>query len=60
MQTEKGWKTGKETANALRIGINQCYRAIERGEIRGIRIGNSIRVPDSELDRLQYGENSAA
>jgi excisionase family DNA binding protein len=59
MRTEKGWKTVKETAKLLRIGINQCYRAIERGEIRGIRIGGSIRVPDSELDRLQFGEKAA-
>jgi excisionase family DNA binding protein len=59
MRTQKGWKTVRETAKILRLGINQTYKAVAKGDIRAVRIGNSWRIPDAELDRLQYGETAA-
>jgi DNA binding domain, excisionase family len=41
--------TVAETARLLRIGVNECYKAIERGEIPGIKIGRTVRVPRAAL-----------
>jgi excisionase family DNA binding protein len=40
----------EEAAALLRIGRNQMYQAIARGEVRGVkRIGKTIRVRRSAL-----------
>ena len=44
--------TVTETARLLRIGRNETYAAIERGEIPAIRIGRRILVPRAQLERL--------
>jgi len=44
--------TVEEAANRLRIGRNQAYEAVRRGEIPSIRIGNSYRIPKAAIDRL--------
>ena len=36
--------TVKEVAAILRVGRNQLYQAVTRGEIRAIRIGRTIRI----------------
>jgi excisionase family DNA binding protein len=41
--------TVKEVAAILRIGRNQLYQAIARGELRTIRIGRTIRIPKTAL-----------
>jgi excisionase family DNA binding protein len=53
---KRGFKTVQETAKILKLGIHPVYRAIKKGEIRAIRVGGAIRVPDAELDRLQRGD----
>jgi excisionase family DNA binding protein len=41
--------TARETAAILRIGRNQLYQAIARGQLDAIRIGRSIRIPKQAL-----------
>ena len=41
--------TVKEVAAILRVGRNQLYQAIARGELRAVRIGRTIRIPKTAL-----------
>jgi excisionase family DNA binding protein len=41
--------TAREAAAILRIGRNQLYQAVGRGELRSVRIGRSIRIPKQAL-----------
>jgi excisionase family DNA binding protein len=36
----------------LRVGRNQLYEAVARGELRAVRIGRSIRIPKTALLEL--------
>jgi excisionase family DNA binding protein len=44
--------TVAELAALLRIGRNQCYEAVKRGEIRAIRIGRRILIPRVPIQQL--------
>ena len=41
--------TAHEAAAILRIGRNQLYQAVARGQLGAIRIGRSIRIPRQAL-----------
>jgi excisionase family DNA binding protein len=41
--------TAREAAAILRVGRNQLYQAIGRGEVGAVRIGRSIRIPRQAL-----------
>jgi excisionase family DNA binding protein len=41
--------TAREAAAILRIGRNQLYQAVARGQLGAIRIGRSIRIPKKAL-----------
>jgi excisionase family DNA binding protein len=41
--------TVREAAKVLRVGRNQLYQAVERGQLRAVRIGRSIRIPKQAL-----------
>jgi excisionase family DNA binding protein len=41
-----------EVAERLRIGRNQAYELVRSGQLYGVRIGRSIRVPQKALDDL--------
>jgi excisionase family DNA binding protein len=41
--------TVKEVATILRVGRNQLYQAVARGEVRAVRIGRTIRIPKTAL-----------
>ena len=41
--------TVSEAAAILRIGRNQLYQAVGRGELGAVRIGRSIRIPKQAL-----------
>ena len=41
-----------ETAQKLRIGRNQAYEAVKRGDIPAIRVGARWLVPIKALDEL--------
>jgi excisionase family DNA binding protein len=56
---EPEFRTVKETAQILKIGTTQAYKAIARGEIKALRIGGSYRISDHEIERLKRGEAAA-
>src|SRR4029453_15658029 len=39
----------REAAAILRVGRNQLYQAVARGELGAVRIGRSIRIPKHAL-----------
>ena len=41
--------TAREAAAILRVGRNQLYQAVSRGELGSVRIGRSIRIPKQAL-----------
>jgi excisionase family DNA binding protein len=41
--------TAREAAAILRVGRNQLYRAVARGQLGAVRIGRSIRIPKQAL-----------
>ena len=41
--------TVSEAAAILRVGRNQLYQAVTRGELGAVRIGRSIRIPKTAL-----------
>ena len=41
--------TAREAAAILRVGRNQLYQAVGRGELGAVRIGRSIRIPRQAL-----------
>ena len=41
--------TAREAAAILRVGRNQLYQAVGRGELGSVRIGRSIRIPRQAL-----------
>jgi excisionase family DNA binding protein len=41
--------TVREAAALLRVGRNQLYQAVARGELSAVRIGRSIRIPKQAL-----------
>jgi excisionase family DNA binding protein len=41
--------TVREAAVILRVGRNQLYQAVARGQLGAIRIGRSIRIPRQAL-----------
>ena len=41
--------TAREAAAILRVGRNQLYQAIGRGELGAVRIGRSLRIPKQAL-----------
>jgi excisionase family DNA binding protein len=44
--------TAREAAAILRVGRNQLYQAVARGEVGAVRIGRSIRIPKHALLNL--------
>ena len=43
--------TVREVAAILRVGRNQLYQAVARGELPAVRIGRTIRIPKAALAR---------
>jgi excisionase family DNA binding protein len=41
--------TAREAAAILRVGRNQLYQAVTRGELGAVRIGRRIRIPKHAL-----------
>lgn len=48
--------TVKQVSEVLQVTPMTVYRLVSRGEIDAIRIGRSVRISQSELDRLMGGE----
>jgi len=49
--------TAREAAAILRVGRNQLYQAVARGELGAVRIGRSIRIPKQALLDLLASAN---
>ena len=50
-------RTPMELSQALGIGINQAYAALERGQIKGaLRIKQRWLIPQVVIDRILNGE----
>ena len=49
--------TAREAAAILRVGRNQLYQAVARGEVGAVRIGRSIRIPKQALLDLLAAES---
>jgi excisionase family DNA binding protein len=41
-----------EVADKLGLNVETVYRLIGTGEIQAFRIGGSVRIPASEIDRI--------
>jgi excisionase family DNA binding protein len=50
--------TVREAAAILRVGRNQLYQAVERGQLQAVRIGRSIRIPKQALLNLLLTHHS--
>jgi excisionase family DNA binding protein len=48
----------KEVTGELRVGINQAYELIQRGEIRSVRIGRAVRVTREALEEFLAGDRA--
>jgi excisionase family DNA binding protein len=44
--------TRREAAAALGVSVDTIAHLIQSGELRGVRIGKSVRVPQHELNAL--------
>jgi excisionase family DNA binding protein len=49
--------TAREAAAILRVGRNQLYQAVARGELGAVRIGRSIRIPKQAVLALLTAAN---
>jgi excisionase family DNA binding protein len=49
--------TVREAAAILRVGRNQLYQAVARGELGAVHIGRSIRIPKQALLDLLASAN---
>lgn len=56
MSSEYKVYTPEEVAKFLKIGMNQVYKLIHSNEIKFLRIGKLIRIPETYL--FEYIENS--
>jgi excisionase family DNA binding protein len=52
--------TVRETARVLRIGLNECYRALRDGNIPSLRVGRTYRIPRAALLVLNLPEDRLA
>jgi excisionase family DNA binding protein len=52
--------TAREAAAILRVGRNQLYQAVARGQLGAVRIGRTIRIPRQALLDLLAATNSPA
>lgn len=48
--------TVPEVAERLRVGRAAAYRLVESGELRSIRVGRTIRIPQQALDEFLEGD----
>ena len=49
-------KTIVEVAVMFGVHYNTVRNWIKSGQIKGVKIGNTIRIPDEEIERLKRGE----
>lgn len=47
--------TKKQTAELLQVHINTVSNLMKKGEIKFVKIGNSVRVTEEEIERIKKG-----
>lgn len=52
--------TPEEAAARLKIARRTVYQWLREGRIRGTKLSNLWRIPESELNRLLGGEQDSA
>lgn len=50
--------TPEEAANKLKLARRTVYRWLREGRIKGRKMGQLWRIPESELNRLLGGEQN--
>ena len=50
------YKTVKETAEIFKVKPLTVHRWIKDGKIRAVKIIGSVRIEESEIERLRKGE----
>jgi len=48
----QSYLTLEETAQQLKVEVKEIMPLIEQGKLRAIRIGNNIRIPEQEVEKL--------
>jgi|HubBroStandDraft_2_1064218.scaffolds.fasta_scaffold369750_1 excisionase family DNA binding protein len=48
----QSYLTPEETAQQLKVEVSEIMPVIEQGKLRAIRIGNNIRIPEQEMEKL--------
>ena len=48
--------TVKQAAEIFPVTKRTIFRWIESGQIKAIKIGGTVRIPDEEIERLKRGE----
>ena len=48
----QSYLTPEETAQQLKVEVTDIMPLIEQGTLRAIRIGNNIRIPEAEVEKL--------
>jgi excisionase family DNA binding protein len=54
--TEPDIYTVEEIAEKLRVSPRTVYRMVQRGEIRGLRVGDLYRIPRESFEAFMRGE----
>ncbi|HTH13173.1 MAG TPA: helix-turn-helix domain-containing protein, partial [Spirochaetia bacterium] len=47
--------TPSEVADRLQVAKNTVYELIKRGDLRGYRVGNQVRVNEADLEAYRGG-----
>ncbi len=56
--TEPEIYTVEEIAEKLRVSPRTVYRMVQRGEIRGLRVGDLYRIPRESFEAFMRGEKA--
>lgn len=46
----------KEVAKMFSVTKRTVFRWIESGQIKAIKVGGTVRIPEEEIERLKRGE----
>ena len=57
---ERQFFTVPEFAETMRVSKQHIYKMVSDGEVRAVRVGARIVIPDSEIDRLLEEAGKAA
>lgn len=50
----QSYLTPEETAQQLKVEVTEIMPLIEQGKLRAIRIGDNIRIPEPEVEKLLF------